>query len=62
MKAIKSQGEKQVKIIEEHGKQLAESNEIFKKYDFGNEKHLSLLLKPKEINTKRIDRRRDEIL
>ena len=31
-KTIKGQDEKQIKAIEDHGKQLVESNDLFKKY------------------------------
>ena len=38
-KAIENQGGKQVKAIEEHWKQLAESNAVIRKYDIENVHH-----------------------
>ena len=46
-KAIADQGEKQIKVLEEHGKQLAESNALVKRHDYDTEN--KLLLKEKEI-------------
>ena len=36
-KVTEDQGNKQVKAIEEHGKKLAESNALIKKYDYDAE-------------------------
>ena len=33
MKTIESQGENQIKSLEEHGKQLFESNALIRKYE-----------------------------
>ena len=38
LKTIKYQGEKQIKVIEEHRKQLSTSNNFIKKYDCDTEK------------------------
>ena len=44
---VEIQGGKQIKAFEEHGKQLVDSNALFKKYDF--EKDDPSFLKQKEI-------------
>ena len=44
-KTIKDQGQKQIKANEEHGKQLAGSNALFKKYDYDTEKDSPSFLK-----------------
>ena len=62
IKTIENQGENQIKAIEEHRKQLAESNALIKKYDFDTEKHRPTLLKQKETFNKLIDDRHDEII
>ena len=56
IKAIENLAEKQIKAIEEHGKHLAESNTVIKKYDYDNEKigHHFLLT---EVFKKLIDER-----
>ena len=61
MKTIKNQEEKQVKIIEEHGKQWAKSSELIEDMILIM-KNRPLLLKQREISNKLLDRRRDEIL
>ena len=48
-KAIEDREEKQIKAIEEHGKQLLESNALVKKNDYDSENKYKLLLKEKEI-------------
>ena len=47
---IKDQGKKQIKVIDDHGKQMVEFDALVKKtdYDIGN----TLLLKGKEIYNK----------
>ena len=60
IKTIENQGEKQIKATEEHGKQLAESNALIKKYD--TQEDVSPFLKQKEIFNKLTDKRRFEIL
>ena len=44
-----NQGEKQIKATEEHGKQLAESNVLLKRYDYDNEEDSPDVLKQKKI-------------
>ena len=61
MKTIKNQEEKQVKLIEEHGKQWAKSSELIEDMILIM-KNRPLLLKQREISNKLLDRRRDEIL
>ena len=61
MKTIKNQEEKQVKIIEEHGKQWAKSSELIEDMILIM-KNRPLLLKQREISNKLLERRRDEIL
>ena len=54
------QGGKQIKEIEERGKQLVDSNALIKKYDI--DKYNPSFLKQKEIFDKTIDEMCDEIL
>ena len=54
------QGGKQIKEIEERGKQLVGSNALIKKYDI--DKYNPSFLKQKEIFDKTIDEMCDEIL
>ena len=61
-RTIKDKGGKQVKAIEEHGKQLLKSNAFIKEYDYDTKKDSRSLLKLKEIFNKLIDEKRDIIL
>ena len=47
IKTIANQVKKQIKAIQEDGKQLLESNSIIKKYDYDTEKDSPGFLKPK---------------
>ena len=61
----KDQEEKQKKTIQEHRKQIVESNTLVTKYDFydyDSEKDSSLFSKKKEIFNKLIDKRQMEYL
>ena len=55
-------GGKQVKAIEEHGKQQLKSNALLREYDYDTKKDSQSLLKLKEIFNKRIDEKQDNIL
>ena len=48
IKANENYGEKQTKAIEEHGKQLVESNALINKYDYHTKKGNSRFLKQKK--------------
>ena len=56
-KIIKNEGENQIKAIEEHGRQLPESKEPYKKHDYD-----VIIFKQKQIFNKCADKRHDEIL
>ena len=45
IKTVEDEGQKQIKAIAEHGKQLTEPNAIVKKCDYDNEKDIHLLMK-----------------
>ena len=45
IKTVEDEGQKQIKAIAEHGKQLTEPNAIVKKCDYDNEKDINLLMK-----------------
>ena len=62
IKTVEDEGQKQIKAIAEHGKQLAEPNAIVKKCDCDHEKDSPSFLKQKEIFDKLIDERHDKIL
>ena len=62
IRTIEDQGQKQISEIEEHEKQLAESNSLIKKYDYDTEKDSPTLLKQKEIFNKVIDKRHHKLL
>ena len=62
IKTIENQDEKQIKAIEEPGKQLVESNVIIKKHDYDTEKDSSSISRQKEIFNNLIDGRPYEIL
>ena len=61
-KQIESQGKKQIKAIEEHGKQPVESNTFIKKFDYDTARYSPTLSKQKEVFNKFIDERYDKIL
>ena len=61
-KQIESQGKKQIKAIEEHGKQPVESNTFIKKFDYDTARYSPTLSKQKEVFNKLIDERYDKIL
>ena len=61
-KQIESQGKKQIKAIEEHGKQPLESNTSIKKFDYDTARYSPTLSKQKEVFNKFIDERYDKIL
>ena len=61
-KQIESQGKKQIKAIEEHGKQPVESNTFNKKFDYDTARYSPTLSKQKEVFNKFIDERYDKIL
>ena len=61
-KQIESQGKKQIKAIEEHGKQPVESNTFIKKFDYNTARYSPTLSKQKEVFNKFIDERYDKIL
>ena len=47
-KTIEDQVKEQTKSIEEHGKQVAESNTLIEKYDYDTEKFSPVFLKQKK--------------
>ena len=61
-KQIESQSKKQIKVIEEHGKQPVESNAFIKKFDYDTARVSPTLSKQKEVFNKLIDERYDKIL
>ena len=58
---IESQGEKQIKTIEQHGKEIVECNALIKKYDYNTEKDNLTILTQKEVLNKLISKKYDEI-